>query len=187
MAKKKTAKKSVKKVVSKSKKTTKKPDKKAKKSIKAKAKNPTKKAELSEKIDRFCHEYLLDHNATQAAIRAGYSPKTARQQASRLLSKVNVLQRIEELSSKVTDSLLLSTEDIVKDLLEIKQRCMQHHEVLDKFGKKTGIYVFDAKNANTSLSKLGEYTGGFTKHLDHKNNGQKFEPTQMYLPDNGRN
>jgi hypothetical protein len=41
--------------------------------------------ELTPKQHRFVDEYLLDLNATQAAIRAGYSPRTAEQQAARLL------------------------------------------------------------------------------------------------------
>ena len=42
---------------------------------------------LTEKQKRFCDEYLIDLNATQAAIRAGYSEKTARQTATENLSK----------------------------------------------------------------------------------------------------
>jgi len=46
------------------------------------------------KQDRFIEEFLVDLNATQAAIRAGYSPKTAHAQASRLLKNVNVAAKI---------------------------------------------------------------------------------------------
>ncbi|MCL6455067.1 MAG: terminase small subunit [Alicyclobacillus sp.] len=53
-------------------------------------------AELTRKQQLFVHEYLVDMNATQAAIRAGFSEKTARQQASRMLSNVNVKRGIEE-------------------------------------------------------------------------------------------
>ena len=49
---------------------------------------------LTDKQKRFCEEYLIDLNATQAAIRAGYSPKTAEQTASRLLRNVNVQEYI---------------------------------------------------------------------------------------------
>ena len=45
---------------------------------------------LTPKQQRFVDEYLIDLNATQAAIRAGYSPKTAQEQSSRLLSNVMV-------------------------------------------------------------------------------------------------
>lgn len=51
---------------------------------------------LSDKQQRFCDEYLLDLNATQAAIRAGYSEKTAQEQGSRLLSNVMVKSYVEE-------------------------------------------------------------------------------------------
>ena len=50
--------------------------------------------QLVPKIDRFVDEYLVDLNGTQAAIRAGYSEKTAAQQASRLLRNVKVQQAI---------------------------------------------------------------------------------------------
>ena len=43
---------------------------------------------LSDKQQRFANEYLVDMNATRADVRAGYSPRTAKSQASRLLSKV---------------------------------------------------------------------------------------------------
>lgn len=43
---------------------------------------------MTDKQARFCEEYMIDLNATQAAIRAGYSPKTAQEQSARLLSNV---------------------------------------------------------------------------------------------------
>ena len=39
---------------------------------------------MTNKQEKFCQEYMIDLNATQAAIRAGYSPKTANEQAGRL-------------------------------------------------------------------------------------------------------
>lgn len=50
---------------------------------------------LSVKQKMFVKEYLIDLNATQAAIRAGYSPKTAKEQGARLLSNVNVQAAIQ--------------------------------------------------------------------------------------------
>lgn len=49
---------------------------------------------MTAKQKRFCDEYMIDLNATQAAIRAGYSPKTACEQASRLLANVKVQDEI---------------------------------------------------------------------------------------------
>lgn len=53
-------------------------------------------AKISAKQELFVDEYLIDLNATQAAIRAGYSSKTAEQQGSRLLSNVKVKGRVAE-------------------------------------------------------------------------------------------
>jgi phage terminase small subunit len=53
-------------------------------------------AGLNDKQKRFCEEFLIDLNATQAAIRAGYSKKTAKEQASRLLTNVNVESYLSE-------------------------------------------------------------------------------------------
>lgn len=50
---------------------------------------------LTPKQQAFINEYMIDCNGTQAAIRAGYSPKTANEQASRLLANVNISRAVE--------------------------------------------------------------------------------------------
>lgn len=55
---------------------------------------------LTPKQEAFCQEYLVDLNATQAAIRAGYSEKTAREQGCQNLTKLNVQERVAELMAK---------------------------------------------------------------------------------------
>ena len=55
------------------------------------------KSKLTDKQEQFCLEYVVDFNATQAYIRAGYSAKGARTASSKLLAKANVQRRIEEL------------------------------------------------------------------------------------------
>ena len=57
-------------------------------------------AELNDRQRRFAEEYLLDLNAKQAAIRAGYSEATAEQQGSRLLSNVKVAEEIARLKAE---------------------------------------------------------------------------------------
>ena len=56
---------------------------------------PAEGAALSPLRERFCRYYLTEPSATRAAVKAGYSERTAPQQASRLLSSVNILQRID--------------------------------------------------------------------------------------------
>ena len=57
--------------------------------------------ELTDKQERFCYEYCLDLNASQAAIRAGYSESTARSIASALLTKINIKARIKEMQDNL--------------------------------------------------------------------------------------
>lgn len=58
---------------------------------------------LSPKQERFVQEYLVDLNATQAAIRAGYSKQSARVQASRMLTKANVQDAIAAGKARLLD------------------------------------------------------------------------------------
>lgn len=61
--------------------------------------------------EKFCVEYLIDLNATQAAIRAGYSKRTAEALASRLLRNVNIRGRIKELQDKVFEDGMMSAAE----------------------------------------------------------------------------
>lgn len=168
---------------------TKKSVKTAKKTVNQKArKKPIVKKvrKLSPKEKSFCENFLLTHNASKAAIDSGYSKKSARQIGHRLLTKDYILKEIERLSAIVTEKVLITTEDIVKDLMEVKDRCMEKVEITDKEGNHTGLFKFDSSGANKSLDRLGDYTGGFSKKMDHTSKGDKIEPTVLYMPDNGR-
>lgn len=71
---------------------------------------------LNNKQRKFIDEYLKDMNATQAAIRAGYSASTAKQQGSRLLTNVDVeneIKRRQAISSNKADK---TREQVIKDL-----------------------------------------------------------------------
>ena len=63
---------------------------------------------LTDKQEMFCREYLIDLNATQAAIRAGYSAKTANRIAAQNLSKLDIQNRIAELKTKRNEVVGLS-------------------------------------------------------------------------------
>lgn len=65
-------------------------------------KNETTKKELSAKKDMFCREYMVDLNATQAAIRAGYSHKTAGAIGFELLKKPEIIIRLSDLAKEKT-------------------------------------------------------------------------------------
>lgn len=73
-------------------------------------------AQLSEKQKRFVAEYLIDLNATQAAIRAGYSAKTAQEQGSRLLSNVMVAAEIADGAKKRIRKAEITAQDVLEGL-----------------------------------------------------------------------
>lgn len=72
--------------------------------------------------ERFCQEYVVDLNATQAYIRAGYSANGAGQSAEKLLKKAEVAARIEELKAGVTQRLELTQEKVISDLEDLKTK-----------------------------------------------------------------
>jgi len=71
---------------------------------------------MNQKQKRFVAEYIKDVNGTQAAIRAGYSKKTANEQASRLLAKANIRAAVEAGQKKYMDKLEVTTERILSEL-----------------------------------------------------------------------
>lgn len=58
---------------------------------------------LTDKQDRFCEEYVIDLNATQAAIRAGYAESGARTEGARLLANANIQERITQLKKEISE------------------------------------------------------------------------------------
>lgn len=79
-------------------------------------------AKLTAKQQRFCDEYLIDLNATQAAIRAGYSPKTAAQAAARLLTNVKVQEYIEKRMAEKEKALIADQDEVLKYLTATMRR-----------------------------------------------------------------
>ena len=78
-------------------------------------------ANLTPKQQRFVEEYLIDLNATQAAIRSGYSEKTAKVIAAQNLSKLNVQEAIEEAQSKRAEQTQIDAAYVLRRLVEIDQ------------------------------------------------------------------
>lgn len=74
------------------------------------------KPKLTDKQKLFCHEYMVDLNATQAAIRAGYSPNTASVIGSENLSKPNIQEYIANLKNKKLEKVDISAERVLQEL-----------------------------------------------------------------------
>ena len=123
-------------------------------------------AKLTPKQQRFVEEYLIDLNATQAAIRAGYSRRTARQIGQENLSKPVVAAAVAEAKRERSDSTKIDAEYVLKRLHQIVERCLQ--EVKPALHSKTrqpmkdedgnALYTFNAAGANQALALLGKHT-----------------------------
>lgn len=74
---------------------------------------------LREKHRIFAEEYLLDLNGTQAAIRAGYSPKTANQQASRLLANANIRAYIDRKLAERSRRTGINADRVLRELARV--------------------------------------------------------------------
>lgn len=130
-------------------------------------------SKLNAKQEMFCKEYLRDLNATQAAIRAGYSPKTAQEQSSRLLSNVMVLARVRELKDKRAEELELDAYWVLKRLMDVSNRCMQAEPVLEwdtetRTYAHKGEWKFDSLGATKSAELVGKHIGLFNGPTDEK-------------------
>lgn len=128
---------------------------------------------FTDKQQLFIDEYLVDLNATQAAIRAGYSEKTARSQGQRLLTNVDILARIEELKKTRADRLNLDAYWVLKRLMDISDRAMQQEPVMEfnyetKTLEPTGEYQFDSSGANKATELIGKHLGMFKETIKHE-------------------
>lgn len=78
-------------------------------------------SELNIKQEAFCREYIVDLNATQAAIRAGYSEKTANRIANQLMSKLDIQVRTAELMKERNEKLNVDANYVLQRLIQIDE------------------------------------------------------------------
>jgi phage terminase small subunit len=123
------------------------------------------KKKLPPKQLLFVKAYLVDFNGAQAAIRAGYAPRTAKEAASRLLTFVNVQEAIREEIENRSKRTEITADWVLKNLKEVAERCMEAVPVLDKEGNPIGAYRFDANGANRALELLGKHLALFTDKI----------------------
>lgn len=139
-------------------------------------------SKLNEKQKLFCQEYLVDLNATQAAIRAGYKPKNANRVASENLTKLDIQNYIAELKQDRVERVQITQDEVLADLLEIKGRCMQARPVVGMFGQQVkdsegnNIWKFDAKGATKAIELIGKHIGFFLE--DNKQKQAILNPIQ---------
>lgn len=123
---------------------------------------------LTKKQRRFADEYLVDCNGTKAAIRAGYSPKTANEQAAKLMSnpkiKTYISEKLEELSSE-----RLSDAQEVLEYLTAVMRGQHTEQTLQLIGdgvQKIADIDVSAKERLKAAELIGKRYGMFKDNVN---------------------
>ena len=115
---------------------------------------------LTPKQQRFCEEYAVDLNATQAAIRAGYSSKTARSIGQENLTKPDIQNYIQNVQGALKDKTLVTAEEVIAGIKRISEKAEQSNQYIaalrafELLGKHLGIFVDKQVNANIDLNEL---------------------------------
>ena len=132
---------------------------------------------LNKKQRLFVENYLIDLNATQAAIRAGYSEGTATEQGSRLLTYVNVKQAVEKAMEERIEKVKITAEEVLDDLIELKDMCMARKNVARTVMLKPSENeapvpveiegkVFEPNAARGALDLVGKHLGMWKDKLE---------------------
>ena len=130
---------------------------------------------MTEKQIRFCEEYVIDLDpvrAYKAVYKNCRSERSAATAAGRLLTNVDILTRVRELQQEVAQKAMISAEEVVRDLITIKNRCMQAEPVkvwnkeLHTYVDSEAEYTFDSKGATAALKLLGDHLGMFQKKIE---------------------
>lgn len=169
-------------------------------------------AELTSKQRRFVEEYLIDLNATQAAIRAGYSEKTAGSVGSENLQKPEIAEAIGEAQAKRSKRTEITQDRVLQELARIAfgdpRRVMawgplgvtlkdstsltddeaaivsEVSETVGAAGSSVKIKTADKLGA---LRLVGQHLGMFKERVEHSGADGGAIPVVVFkLPDNGR-
>jgi phage terminase small subunit len=126
-------------------------------------------AKMTAKQKRFCDEYLIDLNATQAAIRAGYSEKYAHTNANKLLQITTIKKYIADRMAE-KESQLIASQDEVLQYLTAVLRGEEKDETLttDASGEVERLEVRKQANQLKAAETLAKYHGLLTDKVEVK-------------------
>lgn len=131
-------------------------------------------ANMTAKQQRFCDEYLIDLNATQAAIRAGYSKKTANRIATENLSKPVIKEYIEKRMAEKQSQLIADQDEVLKYLTAV-MRGETQSEVVVVEGTGDGCSEAramekapDEKERLKAAELLGKRYGLYTEKIEQQ-------------------
>lgn len=123
---------------------------------------------MTPRQEEFVRQYLVDLNATQAAIRAGYSPKTAKSVGSENLTKPDIQKAISGQFKIRAERVEITQDYVLGMLVKNVERAMQVEPVFDREGNPTGEYTYRGSVANKALELLGKHLGIFPDRVEHE-------------------
>ncbi len=127
---------------------------------------------MSPKQQAFVREYGIDHNATRAAIAAGYSPKFASQKGHELTRLPEIARAIAENEKKKEEQAMMDGQQVLERLAVIVSAGMQEVPVIvqgEQVHDAEGRPVFrplDARSATRALELIGRHFGMFTDKVE---------------------
>ena len=119
---------------------------------------------MAPKQQRFVEEYLIDLNATQAAMRAGYSQQTAHSIGHENLSKPEIAEAIAKAAADRAERVKIDADYVLRQAVKLHERCMQEvspmtdrkgDPVRDEAGNP--LYEFDSLGASKALELVGKH------------------------------
>lgn len=150
----------------------------------------TKAKGFTDKMERFCQEYLVDLNATAAAGRAGYAKNSANEQGSQLLAKLSIKKRIKELAKQNATAAEVTPELVLTTIKETMERCSQdirpvmakgkQRTEMDEEGAEHPVFKFDSQGTYRGAELLGRYLSLFTDRTELT--GANGQPLQVISP-----
>lgn len=107
---------------------------------------------MTDKQQRFCDEYLIDLNQTQAAIRAGYSKKTAYSIGNEILKKPEIQEYIKKRMAEKEEALIAKQDEVLKTLTAVMRREKPECVVVTLKNKKSYVDE-DGMRVNEEVEK----------------------------------
>lgn len=112
---------------------------------------------LTVKQDLFCSEYIIDLHVTNAALRAGYSERSAAAIGSENLTKPEIQARLAELMHERSERLKIDADWVLRKAVELHDKCMEAEPMLGPDGENLGYAKFNPAGAAKAIELVGKH------------------------------
>lgn len=145
---------------------------------------------MNDRQEMFCREYIIDFNATQAAIRAGYSEHTAHSIGSENLTKPELWNRVQTLILERKKRLSVTSDYVIAVIQDTLERCRELEPITDLVGnpimvktnrgEMAAVVRFNPKDVMKGCELLGKHLKMFTeKHELTGKDGAPLIPQEL--------